>query len=209
MKPGRRVLDLGCDRGGHTAPLAKAGATVVGVEKSKAALASAVQTKGVEYVRSDLEQALPFADASFDAVLALDVIEHLHHRDAFLLEIVRVLKPQGQIYLSAPNRATHWKTTARQIGLFDVSDPDHKIEYTLDELKAELERAGLTPLTIDPVVFDTPYALWIDFLGAISHKAYRAMWMRKRRRAIADPDQSTGFRIVATKKNQRPGAEND
>lgn len=204
LPTGGRVLDLGCGAGGHVRALIDAGVDVVGVERDFTSLATAYRHDRVQYVQADLEAPLPLADGLFDAVLALDVIEHLHGRDAFLREVLRVLGPGGYVFLSAPNRATRWKTTARRLGLFKVSDPDHKIEYTQDQLRDELRGAGLEVVRIDPVVFDTPWDAWIDFLGVVAPGLYCRAWKWKRDRALADRSQSTGFRVVAA-----PAADND
>ena len=198
IKNGWCVLDLGCDRGGHVRPVVDAGAgKVIGLEKNKNALHFAPKGQFADYAVTDLEQTLPLADDSFDAVLALDVIEHLYERDFFLAEIRRVIRPGGVLFLSAPNIKTNWKTTARDLGLFEFSDPDHKTEYEQRELVAQIEKAGFQIQSIAPVVFDTPWDGWIDFLGAISLSAYRTLWMKKRNKALQNPDQSTGFRVTA------------
>jgi 2-polyprenyl-3-methyl-5-hydroxy-6-metoxy-1,4-benzoquinol methylase len=56
--------------------------------------------------KADLNQPLPEEDATLDAVLALEVIEHLENPRAFLREIARVLKPGGSLVLSTPNIVT-------------------------------------------------------------------------------------------------------
>jgi len=195
LNQGWNVLDLGCDRGGHVRQILNAKGTVIGIEKSYDALLQAYKSDGVCYVRGDLENRLPFKSNIFDAVLTLDIIEHLHKRDQFLSEISRVIKPGGTVFLSAPNRATKWKTTARRLGFFKVSDPDHKIEYEKGQLINSIKKHDLEIIDIAPIVFDTPFDGWIDFLGAVSTGLYRWAWMKKRAGAIANPLESTGFRL--------------
>jgi SAM-dependent methyltransferase len=197
IQKGWHVLDLGCDRGGHVPSLLDAGATVVGVDHNEEAIGEAEKRQGAEFEVVDLEGMLPFENGSFDAALALDVIEHLHERNRFLAEIHRVVKPGGLVFFSAPNIETTWKTTARELGLFEMSDPDHKIEYSEPELIGLIEKSGFQINATEPVVFDTPWADWIDFLGAVSLDLYKKAWMRKRKKALADPMESTGFRIIA------------
>ena len=48
--------------------------------------------------------ALPFSDASFDAVVSFETIEHIEAQEAFLDEIARVLRPDGFVVLSSPNK---------------------------------------------------------------------------------------------------------
>jgi SAM-dependent methyltransferase len=48
----------------------------------------------------------PFPDGSFDLIIASDVIEHIRDTDTFLSEVARLLKPEGQFFLSTPNYAS-------------------------------------------------------------------------------------------------------
>jgi 2-polyprenyl-6-hydroxyphenyl methylase/3-demethylubiquinone-9 3-methyltransferase len=89
--PGRRVLDLGCGKGRFSRPLADAGAEVVGLDLSASMLAEAV---GLPRVRASARR-LPFAASTFDAVVAVEVFEHLAAIDDVLMEVRRVLRPGG------------------------------------------------------------------------------------------------------------------
>lgn len=88
---GRRVLDLGCGKGRFARPLAEAGAEVVGIDVSAAMLADA---RGIARVRASARR-LPFAAGTFDAVIAVEVFEHLAAIDDVLREARRVLCPGG------------------------------------------------------------------------------------------------------------------
>src|SRR5271169_5678180 len=77
---GRHVLDAGCGSGYGTAELAGA-ATVVAMDISAEAVAharSAFARSGVHFLQGACES-LPFADASFDLLVAFEVIEHIEH----------------------------------------------------------------------------------------------------------------------------------
>jgi SAM-dependent methyltransferase len=75
---------------------------VVGLDVDAAALAKA-EALGIEPVQADVEQPLPFDNASFDAVVAGELLEHLQFPDALVAEIHRVLRPGGVIAGSVPN----------------------------------------------------------------------------------------------------------
>lgn len=98
---GKRVLDLGCRSGALTRHFLE-GNEVVGLDVDAAGLAKAAAL-GIEPVQADVEQPLPFDSASFDAVVAGELLEHLQFPDALVAEIHRVLRPGGVIAGSVPN----------------------------------------------------------------------------------------------------------
>ncbi|HWQ23242.1 MAG TPA: methyltransferase domain-containing protein [Gaiellaceae bacterium] len=98
---GRRVLDLGCRSGALTRHLLE-GNEVVGLDVDEAALAKAAAL-GIQTVVADAEEPLPFPDASFDAVVAGELLEHLRFPDALVAEVRRLLRPGGVFVGSVPN----------------------------------------------------------------------------------------------------------
>lgn len=100
--PGLRVLDLGCRTGALTQHYAT-GNEVVGIDVDQAALTAAVERLGIETVWADVEDSLPFADASFDVVVAGELLEHLADPAAAVAEARRVLRPGGRFVGSVPN----------------------------------------------------------------------------------------------------------
>lgn len=97
----KRVLDLGCRSGALTRHFLE-GNEVVGLDVDRAALAKA-EALGIEPVEANVEEPLPFADGSFDAVVAGELLEHLQLPEALLAEARRVLRPGGVLVGSVPN----------------------------------------------------------------------------------------------------------
>lgn len=206
LVPGDLVLDVGCANGAHTLQAAAHVKRVVGIDhdvRQLAVAASTVKSRGHENVSLfawDLTRPFPFPDSAFDAVLFLDVIEHLEPRQAVLAEIRRVLRSHGRLLVSGPNRESRWRERLRSAGLFAFQDEDHKIEYTREEFVAELEGGGFTVEgALEPVVYDTPWAGLIDALGGLSLGLYARLARWKRACALAEPRQSTGFRALCRK----------
>ena len=107
-----RVLDVGSGTGlGSEFLLTQGARFVVGVEPATEALRQAHNRSapfGPHFVRADA-QALPFGDASFDAVVSFETIEHLNDACGLLAECKRILRQGGCLYLSTPNRTvTRW-----------------------------------------------------------------------------------------------------
>ena len=204
VAPGAALLDVGCGNGMHTLKAARRGAKVAGVDASLESLGvglRAFRQAGLApmgFVASNVEEGLPIASRRFDTVLCLDLLEHVHKRDLVLSEIRRVLKPSGILLLGVPNRATAWKRRLARARLPYYSDPDHKIEYTFDELRDELARGGFTIDRLLPSVYDTPLTGLIDVVGGLSLPAYRYLTDLRRRLVARWPQENAGFYAVCS-----------
>ena len=129
-----RILDVGCGTGANLQMLAQFGAAE-GVDVSTEAL-DFCRARGVAKVKQGAAENLPFADASFDLVTGLDVVEHLDDDIAGLSEMRRVLRTDGRAVLFVPAFMFLWGVQD------DISN--HRRRYTLLELKQKLRSAGLT-----------------------------------------------------------------
>jgi SAM-dependent methyltransferase len=112
LPPGARLLDLCCGPGRHAVPLALLGYRVTGLDLSRRLLARAAGLAGGQGERVGLVEAdmrrLPFADASFDAVLnlfnAFGYLEDDAQDELVLGEVARVLGPGGRFLQELANR---------------------------------------------------------------------------------------------------------
>ena len=91
----RRVLDVGCGDGQISRLAATLGADVVGIDPTWNCVSVAAQRGGASFARAEAA-ALPFADATFDAVVACLVFEHIREVDEAIAEVARVLQPDGR-----------------------------------------------------------------------------------------------------------------
>ena len=99
--PGDRVLDVGCGVGQVVQQLTAAGYEAHGVDVSEPNIRLA--TEHSAHCKIYDGKKLPYPDAHFAVVGALNVLEHVDEPEAFLRELVRVTKLQGRIVLSSPN----------------------------------------------------------------------------------------------------------
>jgi 2-polyprenyl-6-hydroxyphenyl methylase / 3-demethylubiquinone-9 3-methyltransferase len=101
-----RILDVGCGAGFLSNHLGSLGHDVTGLDASEDALAVAARHDlghTVRYQKGDALK-LPFEDASFDVVCAMDFFEHLENPEHAIAEAARVLRPSGLFFFHTFNR---------------------------------------------------------------------------------------------------------
>jgi SAM-dependent methyltransferase len=130
-----RILDIGTSTGTNLRMLRDQGyRRVTGLDFSADAIRYC-EEKGLGPVRQGDICALPFADRSFDLLLATDIIEHVDDDDRALAEIARVLARGGAALLTVPTFSSLW-------GLQDRV-AQHKRRYRLRALIRKIEGVGL------------------------------------------------------------------
>ena len=139
---GAAVLEAGCGEGYGADLLAGVAERVVGLDyDALTATHVARRYPRVGIARANLV-ALPVPDARLDAVVSLQVIEHLWDQGLFLRECLRVLRPGGWLMVSTPNRLTF--SPGRDTPL----NPFHTRELAPGELAELVTEAGFTDVEL-------------------------------------------------------------
>jgi SAM-dependent methyltransferase len=137
-RPARALLEVGCGTGFLLEGVSRAfpEAAVVGADPLLAFLARARERlPGATLLQMDARR-IPFRD-EFDAVIALDVIEHIDEDEEALREMGQALRSGGRLILTVPQHAWLWS---------EVDEwSRHRRRYSRRDLLARLRRAGLSP----------------------------------------------------------------
>ena len=165
---GLTLLDVGCGAGLASEALARRGAAVTGLDAAGDALEAArthaaAGSLAITY-REGLPEDLP-PEATFDAVIALEVIEHVADRPAFLAALARATKPGGLIFLSTLNRTPRAFLMAKLgaeylLRMLPVGTHDWKMFVTPSELGSGLRDAGLAVADIAGMTMDKLTGRW-------------------------------------------------
>jgi ubiquinone/menaquinone biosynthesis C-methylase UbiE len=124
------ILDIACGEGYGTAALALVARTAVGVDLDRDSVRHAsarYMAMNVGFRAGDCTQ-IPAADGSFDLAVSFETIEHLTEQERMLGELKRVLRPNGLLVISSPNKLVY--SDGRS-----VQNPFHQRELYFDEFR--------------------------------------------------------------------------
>jgi len=135
---GKKILEIGCGAGYGINLLATKADKIKTVDIDIDSLNYAKNNSNatnIEYIHKNVLNGLDFEDNSFDIIISFQVIEHFNKKEVskYLIEMKRVLKPYGVIYITTPNR---------DIRLYPLQKPKnkyHPVEYSYSSLKKMLE----------------------------------------------------------------------
>ena len=160
VEPGLRVLDVGCGMGRHSFEALRRGAHVVAADLDAralgevAAMAAAMSDEGqvpagasFHVARADVLR-LPFADGSFDRVIASETLEHIPADSVAMSEINRVLAPGGRAVVTVPRwwpERVCWALSRE----YHSNEGGHVRIYRTPELTSRLAATGFAVDGVD------------------------------------------------------------
>ena len=150
----KAVLDLGCAGGFMAEALATRGAHVTGIDPSEGAISAARARARAQGQRIGYDvgvgEALPYGDASFEAVVCVDVLEHVADLTRVLAEVVRTLRPGGMFLFDTINRNPLARLATITVAedllrLLPRGTHDPAMFIKPAELRAAMQGVGLVP----------------------------------------------------------------
>jgi 2-polyprenyl-6-hydroxyphenyl methylase / 3-demethylubiquinone-9 3-methyltransferase len=166
---GARILDIGCGGGILSEPLARMGSDMTGIDPAQgnieiARAHAAPQGLAIEY-RADTAETLVAEGASFDAVLAMEVLEHVPNQAAFVATAAALVRPGGLLIMSTLNRTLKSFALAiigAEYVLRWLPKGTHKWErfVTPDELARFMRRNGMRVIDRAGIVYNPLGGKW-------------------------------------------------
>jgi len=159
LQPGERVLDLGCGGGRHGFEVVKRGGRVVALDLDEVELKNVVAVLGGMYDAGEVPAGadgaavrgsaleLPFPDATFDRIIASEVMEHIGDDQLALHELSRVLRPGGVLAVTVPRWLPELLCWALSDEYHAPAQPGGHVRiYRESALRERMRVAGLAPV---------------------------------------------------------------
>jgi SAM-dependent methyltransferase len=180
------VLEAGCGLGYFTYALQRGGYDALGIDISHEAVEKAVQAYGDFYKTESIESYARSAGRTFDAIVMIEVIEHLEEPVAAIEEAVRLLAPGGTLVLSTPNRTYYGYERVWSTDL----PPVHLWWFSQESIKVLAARVGCVAAFVDfseynarfPVLhaFAAAHSAVLDAQGRVLRRESLAMSLARR-----------------------------
>jgi SAM-dependent methyltransferase len=163
LSPGLSILNLGSGPFFELSSLRDCGRRFTVCDIDPRAVALARERYGARLAGADVlepGQPLPYADERFDAVASMDVIEHVTDPLGWVREALRVLKPNGLLFLTTPNYGSRSLRVIENTALEAVARLQnftrkdlHPTKMDEARLAATLRDAGVKTLSIERIAF--------------------------------------------------------
>lgn len=153
-----KILDAGCAFGDLLLLLDRDNYMTFGIDISQYAINKAKKVTKAQLILGDLNKKLSYKDNFFDAVFALDVIEHLDSPYTFLLEMHRVLKIGGILFIQTPNINSIFEVFAKE-KWFAYTDETHLYLFNRKSLRFILQKSGFSVLYNQTI--SAPFPFWL------------------------------------------------
>ncbi|MEL6370820.1 MAG: bifunctional 2-polyprenyl-6-hydroxyphenol methylase/3-demethylubiquinol 3-O-methyltransferase UbiG [Pseudomonadota bacterium] len=167
---GLRILDVGCGGGLVCEPMARLGASVVGIDASErniktASVHAAEGRLTIDYRATTVEALVENGEPGFDAVLNLEAVEHVADVDLFLGSSAALVNPGGIMIVATINRTLKAFALAKVgaeyvLGWLPRGTHDPRKFVRPSEIEAALAPAGMTITTTAGVSYNPVMDLW-------------------------------------------------
>ena len=150
-----RVLDVGCAEGVNAGALRARGASHIAGIDADAGFAAAARERYDEVVHGSVPEDIAWPEASFNTILAYDVLEHLVDPWSAVKRLAALLAPGGQLHISLPNaraKKLWWPLIARGTFAYEpegIMDVTHLRFFARADAVALAEGAGLRVARVD------------------------------------------------------------
>ncbi len=180
------VLEAGCGLGYFTYALKRGGYNVLGIDVSQEAITKATRAYGDLYKTVSVESFARSSEKAFDAVVMVEVIEHLENPVAAIEDALRLLSPGGCLVLTTPNRSYYGYD---QVWSTDLP-PVHLWWFSQDSIEALATRVGCVCEFVDfseynarfPVLhaFRSEHSAMLDSAGRVRRRESLPMSLARR-----------------------------
>ncbi len=181
-----RVLEIGSGLGYFTYALRRAGYDAVGIDVSREAVAKARAAFGDFFHAESAESFARVATATFDAIVMVEVIEHLEDPVALIADALRLLAPGGSIIMTTPNRSFYGSAAPWTTDL----PPVHLWWFSEESIAAIAKRVGCSVSFVDfaeyssrlPILYNypSPRTPMLDERGRMARREAPAVSLARR-----------------------------
>lgn len=154
--PPAKIMELGCSHGSFVFLMQQAGFDAYGIELSPWVVEFGQKIFDVPIQLGPLE-ALPLKEHSFDAIVLMDVLEHLPHPLETMKTCLRLLKPDGILLIQTPNFEMHYKYSelleAQHPFLVQLKDDEHLFLFSKKSVSTFFERLNAPNMQFEDAIF--------------------------------------------------------